>query len=139
MDAKQKAQVEKEVMQALDEYFAAARQCDAGKFMARFVDSEDMCVIENDEIRPSRKIFAEWIDAFFEGVVELDAVAEESRVFPLSSDVAVASGVFRYSARTTSDEVVDGRNAFTFVFVKQGGRWLINNVHESSLPVETEE
>jgi hypothetical protein len=56
---------------------------------------------------------------------------------PFSPDVAVATGVFRYSAQTTSGDTVGGRNAYTFVFVKKGERWLVHNVHESSLPVET--
>ena len=138
MDAKHAEHVEKAIMQTLDGYFAAARQCDARSFMSYFVDTEEMTVIENEEIRPSRKIFEEWVSGFFKGVVKLDVTAEERRVFPLSPDVAVATGVFRYSAQTTSGESVGGRNAFTFVFVRKGEHWRINNVHESSLLVETE-
>lgn len=94
-----------------------------------------MTVIENDEIRPSRKIFEEWINEYYKDVVKLDAVAEERRVLPLSPEVGVATGIFHYTAQLTSGEVVGGRNAFTFVFVKQGERWLINYAHESLLPV----
>jgi uncharacterized protein (TIGR02246 family) len=138
MDTRQKGHIEKAIVQTLDEYFEAARRCDARGFMSFFVDTDEMTVIENEVIRPSRKVFEEWIDGFFKGVVKLDVTAEERRVFPLSLDVAVATGIFRYSAQTTSGDTVGGRNAFTFVFVKKGERWQINNVHESSLPVETE-
>ena len=138
MDTQQKGHIENAIVQTLDEYFEAARQCDARGFMSFFVDTDEMTVIENEEIRPSRKVFEEWIDGFFKSVVKLDVTAEERRVFPLSLDVAVATGVFRYSAQTTSGDTVGGRMAFTFVFVKKGERWQINNVHESSLPVETE-
>jgi uncharacterized protein (TIGR02246 family) len=138
MDTQQKGHIEKAIVQTLDEYFEAARRCDAGAFMSFFVDTDEMTVIENEEIRPSRKVFEEWVDGFFKDVVKLDVTAEERRVFPLSLDVAVATGVFRYSAQTTSGDTVGGRNAFTFVFVKKGERWQINNVHESSLPVETD-
>jgi ketosteroid isomerase-like protein len=137
MDAKQEEHIEKAIVQTLEGYYEAARQCDARKFMSFFVDTDEMTVIENDEIRPSRKVFEEWIHEFFKGVVKLDVTGEDRRVFPLSFDVAVATGVFRYSAQTTSGELIGGRNAFTFVFVKKGERWQIKNVHESSLPVET--
>jgi len=137
MDTQQKGHIEKAIIQTLDEYFEATRRCDARGFMSFFVDTDEMTVIENEEIRPSRKVFEEWINGFFKGVVKLDVTAEERRVFPLSLDVAVATGVFRYSAQTTSGDAVGGRNAFTFVFVKKGERWQINNVHESSLPIET--
>jgi uncharacterized protein (TIGR02246 family) len=130
--------MEKAIIQTLDEYFEAASQRDGRRFMSFFAEADDMTVIEDAEIRPSRKVFEEWAHEFFKGVAELDATAEERRVFPLSLDVAVATGILRYSARTTSGDIVGGRNAFTFVFVKKGERWLIHHVHESSLPVETE-
>jgi uncharacterized protein (TIGR02246 family) len=138
MDAQQKEHIEKAIIQTLDEYFEAASQCDARRFMSFFVETDDMTVIENEEIRPSRKVFEEWANEFFKGVTKLDATAEERRVFPLSLDVAVATGILRYSAQTTSGDTVGGRNAFTFVFVKKGERWQIHHVHESSLPIKTE-
>lgn len=138
MDAQQKGHIEKAIMQTLDEYFAAASQCDARRFMSFFVETDDMTVIEDAEIRPSRQVFGDWVTEFFKGVAKLDASAEERRVFPLSPDAAVATGIFRYSAQTTSGDTVGGRNAFTFVFVKRGDRWQIKHVHESSLPMETE-
>jgi uncharacterized protein (TIGR02246 family) len=136
MDDQQKGQIEKAVVQTLDGYFAAARRCDPDGFMTFFAD--ELTVIEDAEIRPSRKVFEEWIYEFFKGVVKLDVTPEEGRVVPLSPQVAVATGVFGYSAQTTTGDTVGGRNAYTFVFVRKGERWLIHNVHESSLPVETE-
>jgi uncharacterized protein (TIGR02246 family) len=135
MDTQQKRQIEKAVVQTLDGYFEAARRCDPDGFMSFFAD--ELTVIEDQEIRPSRKIFEEWIHEFFKGVVKLDVTPEERRVVPLSLDVAVATGVFGYSAQTMSGDTVGGRNAYTFVFVKTGERWQIHNVHESSLPVGT--
>ena len=132
----EKRQIEKAIVQTLDGYFEAARRCDAGGFMSFFAG--ELTVIEDAEIRPSRKVFEDWIYEFFKGVVKLDVAPEERRVVPLSLDVAVATGVFGYSAQTTTGDTVGGRNAYTFVFVKEGERWLIHNVHESSLPVETE-
>ena len=135
MDAQQKGQIEQAVGQTLDGYFEAARRCDPDGFMSFFAD--ELTVIEDEEIRPSRKVFEEWIHEFFKGVVILDVTPEERRVVPLSHDVAVATGVFGYSAQTTTGDTVGGRNAYTFVFVKTGERWQIHNVHESSLPVGT--
>jgi uncharacterized protein (TIGR02246 family) len=137
MDTQQKGHIEKAINRTLDQYFEAARRCDAREFMSFFVESDEMTVIEDQEIRSSRKVFEAWINEFFRGVTQLDVTAEESRVFPHSPDVAVATGVFRFSAERTSGDTVSGRNAFTFVFVKQGERWQISNVHESSLPVQT--
>ena len=138
MDAKQKERIQKAIVQTHDGFYEAARQCDVRSFMSYFIDSDEMTVTENEEIRPSRKVFEEWVTGFYKDVVKLDVTVEERRVFPLSLDVAVATGVFRYSAQATSGEVVGGRVAFTFVFVKKGERWLISNVHESSIPAEAE-
>lgn len=136
MDVEQEKHIKTEVIQAFDGYFEACRQLDPCRCMSYFVDTNDITVIEDSEIRPSRQVLEEWLYEFLKGVVKLDATLEERRVFPLSLEVAVATGIFQYSAQTTSGDAVGGRNAFTFVFVKSGERWQIKHAHESSLPVE---
>ena len=142
IDAKQGEHIEKAIMQTLDRYFEAARQRDHRRFICFLVDTNEMSTIENEEIRPSRKVFEEWITGFSKGIARLNAVAEERRVFPLSPEVAVATGVPRYSAETTSGEVVGGRSAFTSSLSRrlcQEGRASANQqCYESSLPDKTE-
>jgi hypothetical protein len=108
MDAQQKGYVENAVLQTLDECFQAACRCDASGFMPFLVDTDEMTVIENGELRSSRWVSEEWIKEFFAGLVKLEASAEERRVFPLSPDVAVATGVRRCSAQTISADTVAG-------------------------------
>ena len=59
MDAEQIERLEKAIVQTHDGFFEAARQCDARRFMPYFVDTNEMTVTENEEIRPSRKVFEE--------------------------------------------------------------------------------
>jgi uncharacterized protein (TIGR02246 family) len=133
LDTKQKANIEKAVLQTLEEYFAVIARRDVKRFLSFFVDTEDMTVIEDKEIRPSRKAFEEFAVGFFKDIVEISVTWEERRVFPLSNEVAVATGIFRISAKMTSGDTAVIRNAFTFVFVKKGDRWQIKHVHESSM------
>jgi hypothetical protein len=86
--------------------------------------------------RPSRKAFEEYIVGFYKDVVKLEGTLEEGRVFPLSPDVALAMGVFRYTARTTSGDTIGGRNAFSYVYVKRGESWRIKHAHESTVVAE---
>ena len=136
MDIEQEKNIIEAVIQAFDGYFEACHQCDPAKGLSFIVDDNDVTVIEDSEIRPSRQALEEWIYEFFKSIVKLDATLEERRVFPLALDVAVATGIFRFSAQTASGDAVGGRNAFTFVFVKTGERWQIKHAHESSLIVE---
>lgn len=134
MDTKQKADIEKAILQTLDEYFAVVARRDVKRFLSFFVDTEDMTVIEDKEIRPSRKAFEEFVVGFFKDLVEISATLEERRVFLLSNEVAVASGIFRVSVKMNPGDTAVIRNAFTFVFVKKRDRWQIKHVHESSMP-----
>jgi len=67
-------------------------------------------------------------------VSQIEATWEQRTVNELAPNVAVVTGTFKVDAKDTKGAPMVFRNAFTFVLVKQGERWLVKHVHESSLP-----
>lgn len=121
------------ILATLDDYFAAVNARDPKKFLTFFVASEDLTVIEDKDLRLSRKAFVEFVDGFFKDVSEIKAIWEAREVHPLSPASAVVTGIFRVQAKDAKGAPMAFRNAFTFVLVKQGAAWRVKHVHESSL------
>ena len=137
IDVAQKANVEKAIIEAADQYLEVARRRDVAGFMSFFADTAEMTVAENGMIYPSRKAFEEFAVGFFKETVEMEATYEKRQVIPLSADAALVTGILRYAAKQRSGETFGGRNAFTYVFIKKGDRWQFIHVHESSVPAES--
>jgi uncharacterized protein (TIGR02246 family) len=131
MDDAQKAEIEKAVRGALAEYFQAASRGDVAGLLSMFMDDGELTAIENGVLRSSRRAFGERLAEFHQGV-KLEAALEEARVFPLSAEAALTVGVYRYTASKPSGDAIEGRNAFSYVYVKQGECWRIKHAHESA-------
>lgn len=128
-----------EILRTLDDYFAAVNARDPGRFLTFFVPSEDLTVIEDRDLRLSRKAFQAFVESFFKDVAEVRAIWERRDVFLLAPPIAVATGTFRVTGKDAKGAPMAFRSAFTFVLVRRGGRWLVKHVHESSLdPAEAQ-
>lgn len=125
--------IQAEIFATLDAYFAAVNARDPQKFLTFFIQSEDLTVIEDKDLRLSRKAFVEFVDGFFKDVSEIQATWETREVHPLSPSSAVVTGIFRVKAKDAKGAPMAFRSAFTFVLVKQGTVWRVKHVHESSL------
>ena len=125
------------VLRMLDEYFAAVNARDPAKFLGFFVGTEDLTVFEDNDLRLSRKDFVAFVDGFFKDVSQIQATWERRTVNELAPNVAIVTGTFKVDAKDTKGAPMAFRNAFTYVLVKQGERWLMKHVHESSLPKES--
>lgn len=121
------------ILATLDDYFAAVNARDPKKFLSFFVASEDLTVIEDKDLRLSRKAFVEFVDGFFKEVSEVQAVWETREVHPLSPSNAVVTGTFKVTGKDAKGAAMAFRSAFTFVLLKQGTAWRVKHVHESSL------
>ena len=121
-----------EVRQMLTEYFKTIERHELSKFLAYFAEGEGLTVFEDKEMY-DWKAFVAFAEGFFQQVKEITFDLEKCTVSPLSPTVAVATGVFRGTGKTASGEPLVVHNSYTFVLVKQGGRWRIKHVHESSL------
>ena len=121
-----------EVSKLLTEYFRAVEEHDLPKFLSFFLDGEHFTVFEDKEMY-DWKSFVVFAEGFFQTVAEIAGDLETCTVDPVAPGAAVATGVFKAIGKTTAGEPVAVRNAFTFVLVKQGDRWRIKHVHESSL------
>lgn len=116
----------------LAEYFRAVEHHDLPKFLSFFLEGEDFTVFEDGEMY-DWKSFVAFAEGFFQAVAEIACNLEKCTVDPVALGTAVATGIFKAMGKTTSGEPVVVRNAFTFVLIKQGDRWRIKHVHESSL------
>lgn len=121
------------ILTTLDDYFAAVNARDPQKFLTFFVAGEDLTVIEDKDLRLSRKAFVEFVEGFFKEISEIRATWETREVHPLSPGSAVVTGVFKVTGKDAKAAPMAFRSAFTFVLVKQGGAWRVKHVHESSL------
>jgi len=121
-----------EVRQMLAEYFKTVERHELSKFLALFAEGEDLTVFEDKEMY-DWKAFVAFAEGFFQQVAEIKFDLEKCTVNPLSPRVAVATGVFRGTGKSSAGAPVIVHNAYTFVLVKQDGRWRIKHVHESSL------
>jgi len=125
------------VLRMLDDYFAAVNARDPAKFLDFFVGTEDLTVFEDNDLRSSRKDFVAFVDGFFKDLSQIQATWERRTVNELAPNVVVVTGTFKVDAKDTKGASMAFRNAFTYVLVKQGERWLMKHVHESSLPKES--
>lgn len=132
-EAEQTAASAQEILHTLDNYFAAVNARDKAYFLSFFIETEDLTVIEDKDQRLSRKAFAQFLDDFFGNVTEVKATWEKRDLSFLAPNVAVVTGTFRVDAKDVKAAPMSFRNAFTFVLVKRGERWLVKHVHESSL------
>lgn len=121
------------ILDTLDDYFAAVNARDPKKFLTFFVAGEGLTVIEDKDLRLSRKAFVEFVEGFFREVSELQAVWETREIHPLSPGSAVVTGTFKVTGKDAKGAPMAFRSAFTFVLVKQGSVWRVKHVHESSL------
>lgn len=126
------SRTDQEVRQTLAEYFKTVERHELKNFLAYFAAGEDLTIFEDKEMY-DWKGFVAFAEGFFQQVAEITIDLEKCTVNPLSPSVAVATGVFRVTGKTTSGEPVAIRNSYTFVMLKQGAHWRIKHVHESSL------
>ena len=129
----QKTTTTQEILRTLDDYFAAVNARDPSRFLAFFVSSEDLTVIEDKDQRLSRKAFVAFVDGFFQEVSEVRATWEKREVFVLAPGTAVAVGTFKVAGKDAKGAPMAFRSACTFVLVKGEKGWLVKHVHESSL------
>lgn len=121
-----------QVRQLLMEYLRSVERHDLPTFLSFFQQGDHFTVFEDREMY-TWPAFVTFAEGFFKTVAEISFDLEGCSVDSVAPGVAVATGVFKGTGRTTAGEPVAVRNAFTFVLGKNAGRWLIRHVHESSL------
>ena len=122
--------VRQEVRQMLDEYFKAVERRDLNGSLSCFAKGDDLTVFENADMYDWDG-FVTFVEGFFQQVTEIAIALEQCVVNPVAETVAVATGIFRVTGRTTSGEGLAIRHGYTFVLLKRVDRWLIKHVHES--------
>jgi uncharacterized protein (TIGR02246 family) len=119
--------------QGMAAFYETLLQADLTAFLDLFVGGEALTVIENDAMR-GWPAFQAFIEKLFRDTAEIRLGPESCAVNVLADGVAVTTGVFAGHVRPRQGGLVPIRTAYTFVWLKQGGRWRIQHIHESSLP-----
>jgi len=121
-----------EVHELLAGYLEAVEQHDLRRFLSFFQECEQFTVFEDKEMY-GWKEFVLFAEGFFQAVATMTFERDNCSVDVVAPDVAITTGVFRGTGKTTSGEAVSVHNAFTFVLSKVDNGWKIRHVHESSL------
>lgn len=123
-----------EITTVLDDYLAAVNARDAGRFLSLVADNADLTIFENNELRFTHRELADFVAAFFRDYSGIRATWEKRAIHELTPTAAVATGTFKVEAKDAKGAPVAFRNAFTFVLTKPADRWLVQHIHESTLP-----
>ena len=131
-----------EVAAMLRDYLQAFNRHDSTALAAHWSDSGENIDLDSGETTRGR----EAVEQVFATLFEEDAAAKINidieSIRPLRDDVAVVDGVTQISfsddAKSHGDRTADSSPAstrFSAVVVKQDGRWMLESVRETALPV----
>lgn len=123
---------DQEVRQFLAAFFGSVECHDLTGFLSLFAADSRFTVYEDHELH-NWESFAAFAEEFFGTVGEIAFDMERCAVDSMAPGVAVATGVFKGSGKTTAGEPLVFRHSFTFVLGKQAEVWRIRHAHESSL------
>ena len=127
------ATINNSILDRTSRWAEANTERNAEGVLALFLQSDELRHTENGVTFSSFDQLAEFVYGWYETTDEMSLAWEERDIFPISSNVAAMTGVFRYLAKQITGEVWAGKNVFTGVFVKEDGEWKAVHGHESSI------
>jgi len=118
------------VKRAATELVQASLRGDAKSVLRCY--SPTATVVEQGVISPSFEAVSTEVRAFYETNRVTENEGEEMRVEPLSNDVAVLTGRFRFSATDARGAQQRVRGAWTAVYAWRQGEWKVMVSHQSA-------
>ena len=98
--------------------------------------SDNTITIEHGKIDYSWEEHKKNAKAMMANIVDYKHTMGEVEVDVISTDVAILYGFYSYMMKNTSDNIFEGKDAWTWVFVNEEGTWKIRHVHVSA-PMQT--
>ena len=98
--------------------------------------SDNTITIEHGKIDYSWEEHKKNAKAMMANIVDYKSTMGDVEVDVLSADVAILYGFYSYRITDESDNIFEGTNAWTWVFVDEEGSWKIRHVHISA-PMQT--
>lgn len=94
--------------------------------------SDNTIAIEHGKIDYSWEEHKKNAKVMMANIVDYKLTMGEVEVDVLSADVAILYGFYSYMMKDKSDNIFEGTNAWTWVFVNEEGSWKIRHVHLST-------
>ncbi len=98
--------------------------------------SDNTITIEYGKIDYSWEEHKKNAKAMMANIVDFKHTMGDVDVDVLSEDVAILYGFYSYMMKDKSDNIFEGTNAWTWVYVNEQGSWKIRHVHVSA-PMQT--
>ena len=131
LDEAKKAEITETIKQLTEKIFEAGSR-DLDEMFSYF--SDNTITIEHGKIDYSWEEHKKNAREMMANIVEYKFTMDEIEVDVLSADVAILYGFYSYMMKDKSDNAFDGKNAWTWVFNHEEGRWKIRHTHVSAPP-----
>ncbi len=133
LDEAKKSEIAETIKELTAEVFKAGGR-DLDEMFSYF--SDNTITIEHGKIDYSWEEHKKNAKAMMANIVDYKYTMGEVEVDVLSADVAILYGFNSYMVKDTSDNIFEGTDAWTWVYVNEEGSWKIRHVHISS-PLQT--
>lgn len=127
-----KSKIEHEIIELTDKWIEDNRQMSAEKAINYWSTSPQMRFVENGHQFTNRQHVFETLSNYYSRTTSMDIKWLNREVIPLCSDAALLTGVFQFKLTFKNDEVFEGINAFTGVYLLENDKWALIQGHEST-------
>lgn len=131
-DQNQRSRPEDELLQIEKEIFSAIKSRDSNRLGNLL--SDDFVYRSPGNSEQPKATFLKAIESIS---IEMTDVWSEDMKVNVYSDVAVITGTQKARVRLADGKVVIGATAFTDVFIRKSGKWLLALAHGVELPTTT--
>lgn len=123
----EQVQIAETVGALFDEIATATNQLEFGRLLGLYQESEELTYVARGRINRSYATFSEIMDAQFGGVTGANLEFTEKYIDVLSSDVAVVTAGFQFTATLVSGDSASSSGTFTCIYVLRNGTWAIQH------------
>lgn len=132
-DDAQKKVIEEEILKLSDAWVTNNVNMNPELIVEFWDNSPDLIFAENGIFFNNRDSIHSFLKGFYSNTDKMEVEWLERNIIPIKTDVASMKGKFRFRASLKSNQVFEGKNAFTAVFLKKNNKWVLINGHESKI------
>jgi hypothetical protein len=132
-DDVQKKVIEQEILKLSDAWVANNVNMNPDSIVEFWDNSPDLIFAENGIFFTNRDSIHSFLKSFYSNTDKMEVEWLERNIIPIKTDVASMKGKFRFRASFKSNQVYEGKNVFTAVFLKKNNKWVLINGHESRI------
>jgi uncharacterized protein (TIGR02246 family) len=116
-------------------FIAALASRDIDQFVALFASEPDFIYVDGGRIYPDRAALKSAGSGFFKGIKTFNASWDPTKVLVLSPDAGVFTGVMKVQAENMSGNAIwPNGKIWTLAYQRRGGKWMIVQAHEATVP-----